>query len=46
MSRWPDITRATNAQILAWAEAQPWAREMAAGQQDAQWAHQVERYML
>ena len=37
MSRWPDITHATNAQILAWAEAQPWAREMAACQQDAQW---------
>ncbi len=37
MNRWPDITRATNAQILAWAEAQPWARAMAACQQDAQW---------
>jgi putative nucleotidyltransferase with HDIG domain len=37
MNRWSEITRATNAQILAWAEAQPWAREMAACQQDAQW---------
>ena len=37
MNKWSDITRATNAQILAWAEAQPWAREMAACQQDAQW---------
>jgi hypothetical protein len=37
VNRWIDITRATNAQILAWAEAQPWAREMAACEQDAQW---------
>lgn len=37
MNNWPDITRTTNAQILAWAEAQPWAREMSACQQDAQW---------
>ena len=37
MNTWPDITCATNAQILAWAEAQPWAPEMAACQQDAQW---------
>lgn len=37
MNKWSDITRASNAQILAWAEAQPWAREMAACQQDAQW---------
>src|SRR5262249_15538051 len=28
---------ATNAQILAWAETQPWARDMAACQQDTQW---------
>jgi putative nucleotidyltransferase with HDIG domain len=34
---WSDISRATNAQILAWAETQPWARAMAACQQDAQW---------
>jgi putative nucleotidyltransferase with HDIG domain len=37
MSRWSDIIHATNAQILTWAEAQPWARAMAACQQDAQW---------
>ncbi len=37
MKTWPDIIRFTNAQIFAWAEAQPWAREMAACQQDAQW---------
>ena len=36
MKAWFSISRATNAQILAWAEAQPWAREMAACQQDAQ----------
>lgn len=37
MKAWSDITRATNAQILAWAEAQPWAHAMVACQQDAQW---------
>lgn len=37
MKSWTDITRATNAQILEWAEAQSWARAMAACQQDAQW---------
>ena len=37
MKTWKDIERATNAQILEWAEAQPWALEMAACQQDAQW---------
>ncbi|MCL4176518.1 MAG: AAA family ATPase [Verrucomicrobia bacterium] len=37
MLRWSDIIRATNAQILAWAEAQPWARAMADCQQDTQW---------
>lgn len=31
------MTRATNAQVIAWAEAQPWAQAMAACQQDAQW---------
>jgi putative nucleotidyltransferase with HDIG domain len=34
---WSNIIAATNAQIMAWAETQPWAREMAACQQDAQW---------
>ncbi|MBI5799256.1 MAG: AAA family ATPase [Verrucomicrobia bacterium] len=37
MNAWSDITRATNAQILAWAEGQPWVRAMAVCQQDAQW---------
>jgi putative nucleotidyltransferase with HDIG domain len=34
---WTDITRATKAQILEWAEAQSWTRDMAACNQDAQW---------
>jgi len=34
---WADMQCASNAQILAWAEAQSWARDMAACQQDAQW---------
>jgi putative nucleotidyltransferase with HDIG domain len=37
MKKWSDINRATNAQILKWAESQPWAHAMAACQQDAQW---------
>lgn len=37
MTTWFDVTHATNTQILLWAEAQPWAREMTACQQDAQW---------
>ena len=37
MNTWPDITGATNVQILAWTEAQSWAHEMAACQQDDQW---------
>jgi putative nucleotidyltransferase with HDIG domain len=37
MNTWSAISHATSAQILAWAEAQPWACEMAACQQDAQW---------
>jgi putative nucleotidyltransferase with HDIG domain len=37
VNTWKDIRRWSNAQILEWAEAQPWAREMAACQQDAQW---------
>ena len=37
MNTLSDITRATNAQILAWAGAQTWAREMTSCQQDAQW---------
>jgi len=34
---WTDIKLANNSQILEWAETQPWAREMATCQQDAQW---------
>jgi putative nucleotidyltransferase with HDIG domain len=34
---WAEITRATNAQILEWAEAQSWTRDMAVCTQDAQW---------
>lgn len=34
---WLNITRATNTQIIAWAETQPWARDMAVCQQDALW---------
>ena len=34
---WAEITRATNGQILEWAAAQSWTRDMAACAQDAQW---------
>ena len=37
MKTWADISYASNAQILAWAGAQPWAHAMAACHQDAQW---------
>lgn len=37
MKSWSDIKQASNAQILEWAEAQPWARDMAVCQQDAHW---------
>ena len=37
MKTWAEITRATNAQVLEWAEAQSWTRDMAACNQDAQW---------
>jgi putative nucleotidyltransferase with HDIG domain len=37
MNSWSNIKSATNAQLLNWAETQPWAREMASCQQDAQW---------
>jgi putative nucleotidyltransferase with HDIG domain len=37
MNLWSDINSVTNAEILTWSEAQSWAREMAACQQDAQW---------
>jgi putative nucleotidyltransferase with HDIG domain len=35
--KWEGFFDLSGVQILAWAEAQPWAREMAACQQDAQW---------
>lgn len=35
--KWDNLTKASHGQIIAWAEAQPWARDMAACQQDAQW---------
>jgi len=34
---WTDITRATNTQVLEWAEGQTWTRDMAACNQDVQW---------
>ena len=37
MKTWSHITRATNAQVLEWAEAQSWTRDMATCNQDAQW---------
>ncbi len=37
MNAWAEIKQATNAQVLAWAETQSWARSMAACAQDAQW---------
>lgn len=37
MKTWSDITRASPAQIVDWAETQPWGRAMAACRQDPQW---------
>ena len=37
MKNWNDILRADNRTILDWAGGQPWAREMAACDQDAGW---------
>lgn len=37
MKNWTEIESASNTQILDWAAAQPWARKMAACQQDDQW---------
>lgn len=37
MKAWADMEAATSVEILRWAEAQAWARDMAACQQDAQW---------
>ncbi len=37
MKTWDEIKHASTAQLLAWAEGQPWARDMAACPQDARW---------
>jgi putative nucleotidyltransferase with HDIG domain len=37
MKNWDEVRRASTSQILAWAEAQPWAKAMAACPQDADW---------
>lgn len=37
MTTWDDIEAATVAEVLDWAEDQPWARAMAACGQDARW---------
>lgn len=37
MKTWEQFCEAEPAEILAWAEREPWAREMAACQQDAMW---------
>ncbi|MDB6066214.1 MAG: polynucleotide kinase [Pedosphaera sp.] len=37
MNNWQDILNSTNAQIIAWAEGQSWAADMAACRQDSQW---------
>jgi predicted kinase len=34
---WEEVRGASNDQVLAWAEAQPWAKAMADCQQDAEW---------
>jgi predicted kinase len=37
MTNWEDARHASTEQVLAWAEAQPWVRAMAACKQDAAW---------
>src|SRR5713226_2703648 len=37
MKNWNEVKCAWTDQILAWAEAQPWAKAMADCQQDAEW---------
>src|SRR5678815_3423209 len=37
MMTWKKLAEAAPAEILAWAEREPWAREMARCQQDAAW---------
>jgi putative nucleotidyltransferase with HDIG domain len=37
MKSWDEVKQTSSAQVLAWADVQPWARDMAACPQDAQW---------
>ena len=37
MKNWNEVERASTGQILAWADAQPWAKAMAECSQDAEW---------
>lgn len=37
MKCWNEVERASTAEMLAWAETQPWSRAMAGCAQDAQW---------
>lgn len=37
MKSWAELQRASHAQVIAWAENQPWGRAMAACQQDEHW---------
>jgi predicted kinase len=37
MNSWEEVRRASTDQVLAWAEAQPWARAMAHCRQDSVW---------
>ena len=37
MKNWNEVKCASTDQILAWAEARPWAKAMADCQQDAEW---------
>jgi putative nucleotidyltransferase with HDIG domain len=37
MKTWDEFQHASTAQVLEWAENEPWARDMAACRQDAQW---------
>src|SRR5262245_43500638 len=37
MKTWADIERTSTAELLGWAETQPWVAEMSACRQDTQW---------
>jgi hypothetical protein len=37
MNGWDEVRAASTAEVVAWAEPQPWAQAMAACQQDATW---------